>query len=403
MWTIFGTASFAISQFLLIIVISKYGTMGDLGYYTLSLSLSSPIMLYSNLQLGQILITDYGRERDFYTYKKTLIFSLIVGMILLLIISLFYIKSFSDNSNLLYIIFVFGLLKALDSISDLYLAYSQRNLENDKVGKVRVVRSLINLLSFSIIFIMTTSILISLISQVILSFLRYQFYDKKKIKIKENPKKTVISNIKNTYILGIPLGMVALINSINSNIPTYFLDIYSNINLVAVLNTLLYVFVIGNIIISPLTMYLSPTLSKRIFKKEKKMFKVIVYNACLKSLVLSIPLLIVIVLFSNKIISLVFNEYIANYSYLLTLLAIAIIFNFLTAVFNVAIISLKLLKIQPFINVICTTFILMIGFYSIQNYSITGAVYVLLSYSILQNFLSFLVMYYGFRKFQWNS
>lgn len=402
-WTLIGTLSFAFSQFGILMIISNFGRIEDLGNYTLGLALSAPLMLFSNLQIGQLLIANYKGGGGFFLFKRTLFFSLSFGIIILSLFSLIYVIILSKKWYLLFVIIILGIIKSVDSMSDLYLAYSQKSLEIRRIGIVKLVRSLINFTSFVLIFHICENLILALVFQLLTSISRYHLFDKKKIKIMETEEKFDFISIKKLYLIGLPLGFVALINSLNANLNSYFLDIYTDISLVAVYNTLSYLFVLGNIIISPLTMYAAPVISKTIYYREKEIFIKKIKSFCLICMGIFTILFLLTNLIGPNIISLVFNEEISNYAYLLMPMSVALLLNFLTAIFNTAIIALKLIKIQPFVNMGITVIALLVGTYLVREFSILGSIYLIILISGIQTLVSFSILKYGYKKYNWDS
>ncbi|KGT08083.1 hypothetical protein NV63_18560 [Elizabethkingia anophelis] len=62
---ILGNGFFAFSQWVQLSIISKYTSIEILGFYTLALSIVSPIFMLSSLQLRTILVTDSKIEFNF--------------------------------------------------------------------------------------------------------------------------------------------------------------------------------------------------------------------------------------------------------------------------------------------------------------------------------------------------
>jgi len=63
-----GNGSFAFSQWFQISLIAKYSSIDTLGYFTLTLSIISPIFMFTSLQLRTLIITDVESKIQFNTF-----------------------------------------------------------------------------------------------------------------------------------------------------------------------------------------------------------------------------------------------------------------------------------------------------------------------------------------------
>ncbi|MFC5604806.1 lipopolysaccharide biosynthesis protein [Sporosarcina koreensis] len=398
-WTISATAGFALSQLFIIIVITKFGSLENLGFYTLSLALSAPVALFSNLQIGQLLIADYGKEKSFYQYRTVLVNSLIFGVLLLIIISFLYTYIQNTDITLFIVIILVGLIKTLDSIGDIYLAYLQRELAIVRIAKIRIIRALIHSASFISIFLITNNLIFSLAAQILTLIIRLVLIEIRTIEISEQKRKYKQFD-KEIYLLGIPLGLVALINSLNSNLPSYLLDIFADIKLVGIFNTLSYIFILANLVAAPLSLYISPLLSKSYHNNNQQLFRKYLLTFSFISIGITLIIGVFALCFGRLIISLIFNEEIAGFSFILLPLTVAVLFSFLISIFNTAIIILKVIQIQPYINLLNTIITFGVGIYLIKEFSIIGAAYLLVASRFIQLLLSGILFAFGFKKFK---
>src|SRR5699024_6794539 len=62
-WNLLGSVIFAATQWLLIIVLTRLGSVEMVGYYTLGLAITSPLILFTNLQLRVLQAT--AKEDDY--------------------------------------------------------------------------------------------------------------------------------------------------------------------------------------------------------------------------------------------------------------------------------------------------------------------------------------------------
>src|SRR5690606_6992523 len=85
--------------------------------------------------------------------------------------------------------------------------------------------------------------------------------------------------LKKIVRIGLPLGIAVMLISLQTNIPRYFLEYYSNVELVVVYTILYYFIVIGGILINSVCQYLSPSFSELYRDLKIDALKKIIKNA----------------------------------------------------------------------------------------------------------------------------
>ena len=199
--------------------------------------------------------------------------------------------------------------------------------------------------------------------------------------------------LKKIVKIGLPLGMAVMLISLQTNIPRYFLEYYSNVELVGVYTILYYFIIIGGIVINSVCQYLSPYFSE--FYRDLKIddLKKTIRNAFLIALSLGIVGLVISLFLNNFIINIVYgNDYLV-YAYLLPYFMIAGIFTYLSVVNGYLLTSLKLLKIQMpiFLVLVCLT--ILYSYVLIPTYGLIGAIYTTILSTVSQFLISSFIIY----------
>lgn len=388
-WLLSGNILFAFSQWLMLIMFSHFSNPIQLGYYSYALAITAPIFMLSNLQLRPLVVADLNLERKF-SYSEY--FSLrLLTVLFAIIVSLFFIDW--KNNLALSIVLVVVLIKASESISDIIYAYYNANKKTKFISRSLTFKSvLVILLSFCVLYI-THNIVYSLtatligylfilglldIRQNITHLREINFFDKK---------------LKKIVQIGLPLGVAVMLVSLQTNIPRYFLEHYSSVELVGIYTILYYFIVIGGIVINSVCQYLSPNFSE--FYRDLKIdeLKRIIKNAFFIALSLGVAGLVISLFLDDFIIKIIYgNDYLA-YAYLLPYIMIAGIFTYLSVVNGYLLTSLRLLKIQMpiFLILVCLTVIY--SYVLIPVYGLTGAIYTTILSAVSQFLISSFIIY----------
>lgn len=393
-WSVVGNLIYALSQWAVVTIIARVGSFQDIGSYALSLAVTAPIILFFNFQYNAILATDSKEEYTFSQYFGSRIINSSIALIIIILVSL----SYKDNSEVMVLIILMGFVKYFESLSDLCFGFFQKNNRIDLMGKSQFYRGILNVLIVGILFILTKSVIISVIGLLLLMLFRLISYDLSNVKkyttITPDFKFNWIVLIKMTY----PLGFVSLINSLNTNIPRYFLEYFSDINEVGIYSALAYILTASNLMITPLSLLIAPQLAKAYELNNAMRVKKINFFVILITIVIFVLIFTLIVLFDKEILSLLYGEDYIYYSDMFVLINISIIFSALTTLFNLNIVAARVFRVQPILNFLVVVISAIASLYFIPSMGVLGAIYVLLTSKIVQMLFSALLMIYGVSK-----
>ena len=388
-WLLGGNILFAFSQWLMLIMFSHFSNPIQLGYYSYALAITAPIFMLSNLQLRPLVVADLNLERKF---RYSEYFSLrLLTILFAVIVSLFFIDW--ENNLALSIVLVVVLIKASESVSDIIYAYYNANKKTKFISRSLTFKSvLVIILSFCVLYLThnivysLTVTLIGYLFVLVLLDIRQNIKHLREINFFDKKLKKIVQ-------IGLPLGIAVMLVSLQTNIPRYFLEYYSNVELVGVYTILYYFIVIGGIVINSVCQYLSPNFSE--FYRDLKIdeLKRIIKNAFFIALYIGMSGLVISLFLNSFIIKIIYGNDYLEYAYLLPYIMIAGIFTFLSVVNGYLLTSLRLLKIQMpiFLILVCLTVIY--SYLLIPVYGLTGAIYTTILSAVSQFLISSFIIY----------
>ncbi|NJM49028.1 MAG: lipopolysaccharide biosynthesis protein, partial [Alkalinema sp. RU_4_3] len=265
-WTILGNLVYGVSQILLFGLISKLGTPEILGQYTLGIAIVTPTMMFANLQLRTLQATDAGERYRFRDYFELRCLTVVVSLVFLAVLALYGPFGTAKGG----IIFLIGLAKAIEAISDLFYGALQQRECLERIAKSMVYRSLLSLLTFALLFYGSQSLPIACLGLVGSALFVLFCYDvrspfqffrdyqlervdgaierlKGAIKLWLRPSWTILAEL---FKVALPVGVVIMLLSLCSNIPRYFIEHYMGSRDLGIFAALSYVPVAGVIVIS---------------------------------------------------------------------------------------------------------------------------------------------------------
>src|SRR5699024_4634709 len=126
-WVLFGNIMIALSQWLIIILLTSSNSAQDLGNYSYSLAIVSPLFMFFSLDLRRVLATSTVSKENFLRYLlNRSIHSLLAILTLLIIISIF-----SYSKELKLVIVLIGIMKFIEYQSDIIFGYFQQKHKSE--------------------------------------------------------------------------------------------------------------------------------------------------------------------------------------------------------------------------------------------------------------------------------
>lgn len=393
-WSLFGNIIYALSQWGIVTIIAKYGTSRDLGIYSIGLAVTAPIVLFFNFQLRTILATDSKNEYEFKQYYGGRIIHLTISFLVILPVSFIY----GENKETIIAIILMGLVKYFESLSDIFMGLFQKKGRIDLIGKSQLFRGIFTVVIFGLSFVLTRNVILSVCGLLIIMVVRFISYDMKKAQEYADIIPSFDSWLKLIRI-ALPLGIVSLINSLNTNIPRYLLDRLSSPSDLGIYSALSYVLVAANMLITPVSLLAAPKLADAYNNNRVKQFVKLNIILILFSTLVFIPIILILIIQGENVLKILYSDEYATYNYEFIIINCSMLFSFYTTFFNLSIVAARFIQIQPIINFIVTIISFLTSYFFINLYGgVLGASYSLLISRASQTMLSFLIMVYAIKK-----
>ncbi|OWK73526.1 hypothetical protein CBW16_08410 [Flavobacteriaceae bacterium JJC] len=370
-----GNGVFAFAQWLQISLISKYSSIDTLGYFTLSLSIISPVFMLTGLQIRTLIVTDSDSKIDFNTFFKVRLFTSAVSLIVVLIIGFFL-----SNTSLYPFLLLLSVQKILEGISELFNSKQQQQEKVEILAQSLFLKGLSIILSVWMGLVFFKSLYIGLIFILIFFFLIIWLNDYRNYK-NEYQRKVDFSapflDAKRLIISGLPLGLVLLILSLNANVSKYFLEAFCGTEKQAIYSSLSYILVLGLFILDSLGQTFVPRLSKYYYNEELVYFRKYAFIFLILSILVGVSLFILSLFFGEIALKFLFNSKIGEYSHFLSLYLLVSVLVFVASSLGYTLTAMGEFKIQPYINITVLVVNVLLSFLLIKDYELKGVLIVL--------------------------
>ncbi len=269
-WTFVGNFVYAACQWGILMVIAKLGSPEMLGQFTLGLAVTAPVMMFTNLQLRSVQVTDIRHRYLFSDYLGLRIIS--TGFALILITIIIFLAGYHSQTSL--VILLVGLAKAFESISDVFYGLIQQHEYMNRIAISLIFKGSLSLLLLSMGVYLSNNILWGVVGLASAWFVVLVTYDIRSgvsiLKLLENQQDTALTlqprwhlqTLRELVWLCLPLGFVMMLISLNLNIPRYFIQIYLGERQLGIFAATAYLMMASNIVVSALGDSASPRLAK---------------------------------------------------------------------------------------------------------------------------------------------
>ncbi len=324
-WTLAGNAIYAACQWGMLVAIAKLGSPEMLGQFTLGLAITAPVLMFTNLHLRTVQVTDAKQQYMFGDYLALRIIGTTVGI--LVIIGIVATTGYRPETTLA--IGFITLAKAFESLSDVCYGLIQQNEHMDRIARSYIVKGILSLLLMSMGLYVSGSIVVGAaglavawglvlvcldlpnaskfldrsllppaggVRQAATIGLRPRWDSQSLYRLAKLslPLSVVTSllhfnvtiprprwdvkTLKKLAWLSLPLGLVMMLASLNLNVPRYFIQNYLGEKELGIFGALSYLMVVGNIVINALSESASSRLAKYYAEADRKNFGMLTFK-----------------------------------------------------------------------------------------------------------------------------
>lgn len=227
-WTLSGNVLYAACQWGLVVILAKLGSAEMLGQFSLGLAVCAPVFMLTNLQLRALVSTD---ARDTYSLGQFIALRLLgTSLGLILIAGITYLAGL-QRATAAVVIFV-SLAKAAETFSDILYGSWQKTERFDCVAWALGGRGIGSLLLMAVLLLLTHSVLIATAAMALYWFVwfgAYEYRVARKIVVGISLQGSLwpqwhSNQMGRLFRLSLPLGFVAVLASLNVNLPRYFVE-----------------------------------------------------------------------------------------------------------------------------------------------------------------------------------
>ena len=271
-WTLAGNLLYAGCQWGMLSALAKLGSASIVGQFTLGLAVAAPIFMFTNLQLRAVQATDVNAECEFSSYFSLRVLSTLLGLIVVVGLLPFA----ADSSSVRRVVLLVSLSKCFECMSDVTAGLLQREEQLKRVSISLMIRGICSVAAFTLSFAYWRDLAVSLVAMNAVWLAVLLLYDVPNVRRVIGTQGRFFrfsrSALWRLALLGLPLGWVATLSSLNTNIPRYFLQHYLGLADQGVFASLAYLVVAINLVVNALCQSVTTPLARLFAEGKRRQF-----------------------------------------------------------------------------------------------------------------------------------
>lgn len=375
-WVSFGRAVFLLSQWGVVVVLTKLGTAETVGLYVLGLSITAPVFLLAGLQLRSLQAVDVADTHSFTDYLALRIAAGVAGVAIVAAICL--IAGYGGFKSA--VILTIALLKFLDGLSDTASGLFIRHEAFQFTSVSLMVKGPLGLLCVGVVYRISGALIAALLSYVMVFALVFFLIDLRFARrLAVLQMKLDGTAMKKLACRSLPLAATAALGSLATTVPRYVLEHAHGVEALGYFGSLAYVFSAGNMVVNSLGQTISPRLA-RCYGDEKRAsatreFRRILGRSVGVCFLFGAAALAATLLVGEQVLRVLYTPEHAEYLDVFVLLAGVAVVSFSASPLSYAMTAAGRLRVQPYLAGLSVAVVSALSMVAIPERGLFGACY----------------------------
>ncbi|MBE0670937.1 MAG: hypothetical protein IH588_10145 [Anaerolineales bacterium] len=274
-WMLAGNGCWALCQWIVLSAMTKTASVETVGIFGLAVAVCAPVFTLGNLGLRNVQATDTRASYPFQTYLILRTITTATALVLLFAGTLFFA---TEQETMIAILFV-ALARSFESMSDITFGRLQQQERMDWIGQSLVLRGVAQAAVFLTATIQTGTIAMGLAGMAAVSLIMFIAFDlRRTMRISQDhhkehtETKTDNHRVLQLCYLSLPLGVVALLDSLTATIPRYFLASRETKEELGYYTALAYLLLAGHTLVGALADSVRPRLAS-LYRTNRPAFR----------------------------------------------------------------------------------------------------------------------------------
>ena len=398
-WSLAGNGVYAACQWMMLVVLARIGSPETVGLFALALAVTAPVFLFSNLKLRSVQATDVRGEYAFGDYLGLRLIT--APLALVVVVAITIVAGYSGPSRL--IIVMLGFAKMFEAISDVLYGLMQQHERMDRIAASLMIRGGVSLAVLAILVVLTGSLQWGAAGLAVTWALVLLVYDaptairvlsQTSSSSSDSAKRAEgLTSLKPRWDAGtlwrlawltLPLGLVVMLGSLDTNVPRYFVEHYLGTHELGIFAASAYFLVAGGIVVSGLAQSATPRLARHYAAGDIAAFRSLLGKMMVSGAVLGVLGVLTAVVAGRHILAAVYGgEYAARSDIFVWLMVDAAV-GYAYVFLGTALSAMRRFRIQLPIHLLTVAVLLTTSPLLIDRYGAKGAAWAMLASGLIE-------------------
>lgn len=409
-WTFLGNAVYAGCQWAMLVVLAKLGTPAMVGQFTLGLAIAAPVIMFTNLNLRVVQATDANERYQFRDYLGLRLISTALAMLILAVI----IFTAGYRWETAVVVLILGFAKGVEAISDIVYGLMQQHERMDRIAISLMIKGPLSLLFLAGGIYVTKGIVGGTIGLAIAWVIVLVSYDIRSglsiLKGLQPPEMTNLQQLtlfhpwgqlkllKKLAWLCLPLGLVMMLISLNTNVPRYFIERYLGERELGIFAAIAYLMTAGGMVVSALGESACPRLSKYYATQDAAAFRTLLLKLVGIGALLGLGSVGVAAIAGKEILTLLYRPEYAQYADLFVWLMMAAGIGYVASLLGYSITAARYFRVQLPLFMVVTGISTFACLELLPRFGLNGAAIALIISAIVQIVITLGVIVHAFHR-----
>lgn len=374
-------------QWGMLVSLAKIGSAEMLGQFSLAFAITAPVILFANLQLGNVLATDARRRYEFGHYLGLRLVTTTLAF--LAIGAITYASGLRRQTAL--VVLAVGLAKSFESMSELVYGLLQQHERMDRTGKSSMIKGLTSVTVFTLVITLTGSLLWGVLGLALgwaVVLIAYDVASAQMVLSWSAPRAVTGTAVPRWHVprphwdfhqqldlarLTLPLGFVMLLITLNGNMGRYFVEHYLGERNLGIFSAMAYPMVALAAFSTALAASAAPRLSQLYAEGNLKQFRPLLVRLLGVSALMASGGVFAALFGGREILSILYRPEYAERTDVFLLLMIASGIAAIATVLNYSMTATRRLRVQMPLYALISAILAVSNFVLIPRLGLRGA------------------------------
>ena len=371
-----GSLLFALSQWCLLAVYARLGGRFELGRYAYALAVVSPIMIFAQLGLRQLLVTDIEERYTKHEYLTHRLLSLLAAYVAIIAAAI-VVPNVAEE---IWVVMSIALAKSIDNVGDIVYGFHQRKRDLSPVALSLATRGVFGAIAGAVCYAISNSLVLSVLATAAVWLVVLVVLDLRALFVNKHYQISDMRANPGSRLLGLtkhclPIGLGAAVVTLNVNVPRYFIEHNWGKDTLGTFAALAHFISAGGIVISSLWKSASSLLATHYYSRRVHHYVNLLLKLVCTSISLGLIGYVLVLFVGDQVVVAIYGDQFDGLGNLFEITAFVALISFSSAILFSALTTVRRARYMPIISCSSLAVNVIVCFLLVPKFGAEGALY----------------------------